>query len=475
MTEPRAAHRWYRDDALIDGAWVKVGAAIPVENPATEQEIGSAASSGPEHVDAAVTAARAAFESWSRMPDSERADHLQALHISLAARRDELVAATVAEVGAPVRVAREAHVDISLDILASYVDLLRVEQLDERIGNSLVLREPAGVVGCITPWNYPLYQLVIKVAAALAAGCTVVAKPAELTPLTAYLLADASLAAALPAGVVNLVPGSGTRVGEAIVTHPDVDVVSFTGSTGVGSRIAAQAAASLKRVCLELGGKSASVVLPDADLETAVRATVDSATVNTGQTCSAWTRLLVPAQRYDEAVSLATKRAGELVVGDPQHEDTDLGPLISARQRQTVLDLVARARSAGAVVTELVDHSGDTGHYVSPVVVSEVAPGDQIVQQEVFGPVLVVLPYDTEDDAVRIANDTDYGLAGAVWAGDEAHALAVARRLRTGQVDVNGAEFNIDAPFGGYKKSGYGRELGRFGLEEFQQIKSVQL
>lgn len=469
---------WHRDSALIDGAWVQVGATIAVENPATGEQVGAAADAGSEHVDVAARAARTAFASWSQVSRSGRAGHLQALHATLLDRRDELVAATIAEVGAPLRIARESHVDLSLDILASYVDLLGEDEPVERIGNSTILREPAGVVGCIMPWNYPLYQLMIKVAAALAAGCTVVLKPAELTPLTAYLVADAATESGLPPGVLNVVPGKGSVVGEAIVTHTAIDVVSFTGSTGVGARIAAQAAPTLKRVCLELGGKSASVVLDDADLETAVRTTVDSATYNSGQSCSAWTRLLVPRERYDEAVGIATTRAQQLVVGDPNEETTDLGPLISARQRASVLELVARARAGGATVTDFGESGGvgcdARGHYVTPVIVSHLSPDDEIVREEVFGPVLTVLPHNGDADAVRLANDNPYGLAGAVWSADEDRASEVAGRLRTGQVDINGADFNIEAPFGGYKRSGYGRELGRFGMEEFQQIKSVQ-
>ena len=468
---------WHRDSAFVDGQWRPAESVVSVEDPATGEAIGTAADSSAALVDEAVAAARRAFDSWAATTARERAAHLAALHRELQARRDLLVRTTVTEVGAPVRVAREAHVDLALDIVGYYVDL--IANLDdgpiEQVGNSLVFREPAGVVGCITPWNYPVYQLLIKVVPAIAAGCTVVAKPAELTPLTAYLVADAAQAAGLPAGVLNLVPGRGRVVGEAIVTHPEVDLVSFTGSTQVGARVAARAATTLKRVALELGGKSASLVLPDADLATAVNATVDSATLNTGQTCSAWTRLLVPQEAYDDAYQLACARAGELVVGDPTREETDLGPLISAGQRESVTGMVARASAAGARCFQPPLVLPERGHYTAPVVVGGVPPEAEIAQEEVFGPVLVVLPYRDEADAVRLANLTVYGLAGAVWSADQERALRVARAMRTGQVDINGAPFNPAAPFGGYKQSGYGRELGRHGYEEFTQIKAVQL
>ncbi|WP_435742393.1 aldehyde dehydrogenase family protein [Nocardioides sp. SYSU DS0663] len=469
-----AAVEDFRDAVHIDGRWISIGSTVEVENPATQQVIGSAANGGAVEVNRAVRAARAAFATWSQTSRAERADHLDALLRQLRTRHAQLVATTVAEVGAPVQVATEGHVDLSLEILQSYVELLREPEELEQVANSLILREPAGVVGCITPWNDPLYQLMIKVAAALAAGCAVVAKPAELTPLTAHLLLDAAVDAGLPASVLNLVPGSGREVGQALVTHPDVDVISFTGSTAVGSAIAATAAATLKRVSLELGGKSASVVLPDADLRAAVRATVDSATCNTGQTCSAWTRLLVPADRYEEAVAAAVERAGEFVVGDPLDPATEIGPLVSALQRQRVTEFLQRAEREGAVVDVAAGPELPVGHYCRPAVVSHAERDSEIAREEVFGPVLVVLAYHGEDDAVAVANDTDYGLAGAVWSADEDRALAFAQRMRTGQVDINGAAFNVRAPFGGYKRSGYGRELGRHGLDEFTGIKAVQ-
>lgn len=340
---------------------------------------------------------------------------------------------------------------------------------------SVVLREPIGVAACITPWNWPLYQVLAKIGGALVAGCTVVLKPAELTPLSAYLLVDAAVEAGPPAGVLNLVPGKGSVVGEAMAAHPDVDVVSFTGSTGVGARVSVAAAATIKRVCLELGGKSSSVVMRDADLATAVRASMDGAMLNSGQTCSAWSRLLVPREQYADAVDLAAQSVTAMQVGDPLDRGTELGPVISEAQRSTVVGHVARAIEDGArVVCGGTDRPLDRGHYVAPTVLAEVPESAAILRDEVFGPVVTVEAYDGEDDAVRRANATPYGLHGAVWSADEDRAFTLARRLRTGQVDINGAAFNPAAPFGGYGRSGNGRELGRWGIEDFLETKSVQ-
>lgn len=333
------------------------------------------------------------------------------------------------------------------------------------------------MVAAITPWNYPLHQVVCKVGAALAAGCTVVLKPSEVAPLAAFALAGIFDEVGLPAGVLNMVSGHGPVVGEALATHPDVDMVSFTGSTGAGRRVAALAAETIKRVALELGGKSASLILPDADLKTAVKATVANAFVNSGQTCSAWTRMIVHRDRYDEAVRLAVEAAGRYTVGDPFDEATRLGPLVSAAQRDRVVRYINRGQEEGArLVAGGADRPLERGFYVEPTVFAGVEPGMVIEQEEIFGPVLTIIPYlRGEDEAVDIANGTPYGLAGAVWAGDEQRAVAVARRLRTGQVAVNGGRFNPRAPFGGYKQSGLGRELGEFGLEEYLEIKAVQL
>jgi aldehyde dehydrogenase (NAD+) len=470
---------WERDAVLIGGRWQRPseGRTVAVEDPATEEEIGRAAEAGPAEVDAAVAAARAASGGWGATPVEERVTALTGWLDGLRARRDLLVETEIAEVGAPRRVAEESHVDAALAVLEGYLAAASSVMWEESIGNSLVLREPIGVTACITPWNYPLYQALAKVGGALVAGCTVVLKPAELTPLSAYLLADAALAAGLPDGVLNLVPGSGRVVGEALAAHPDVDMVSFTGSTAVGARVSAVAAPTIKKVALELGGKSASVVLPDADLRAAVAASVEAAMLNSGQTCSAWSRLLVPAEVLRDAVDAAAAAAADLLVGDPGSPSTALGPVISSAQRSTVLGFLERARRAGAVVATggTSRPAGlDRGHYVAPTVVTGVRPDAEIVREEVFGPVLTVEPYADEDAALAMANATPYGLSGAVWSGSPERALALARRMRTGQVDLNGAAFNPCAPFGGYGRSGVGRELGRWGIEEFLETKSVQ-
>lgn len=466
-----------RQDALIGGRWLPAPQAIEVENPATGEIVGSAAASDSAMVGRAVAAARAAAGDWGRTAPSERADAIEQVVEELSRRREELVDITVAELGIPVRVAREWHVDCALELLRCAARNARTYPFEEEVGTSLVLRRPAGVVGCVTPWNYPLYQLAAKVGPALAAGCTVVLKPAELAPLSSYLFAEASVDAGLPSGVFNLVPGVGGTVGAALAAHPDIDVMSFTGSTAVGREVARVAAGNLKRVCLELGGKSASIVCADADLRTAVEATVDSAMLNSGQSCNAWTRLLVTADQYDQALDIAASRARSLVVGDPTSEQTDVGPLASAEQQQRVLRFIegALARGARLVVggTDLPEGLED-GYFVQPTVLADLPVDDPASREEIFGPVLVVHPYATEEEAVAIANGTAYGLSGAVWAGTTERALQVARRLDTGQVDLNGAAFNPDAPFGGWKDSGIGRELGIAGLEEYTELTAVQ-
>jgi acyl-CoA reductase-like NAD-dependent aldehyde dehydrogenase len=467
-----------RTDLLVDGTWRRPasGGVTEVENPATGEVVGTSAEGSAEDVDVAVAAARRAFAGWYTTALDTRLEVLGRWAALLEERTDLLVDTIVAEVGAPLALAREAHVGMALDVLRAYLGEAQAVEWEQRIGTSLVLREAAGVAACITPWNWPLYQVLAKIGGALVAGSTVVLKPAELTPLSAYLLADAALDAGLPDGVLNLVPGSGRVVGEAMVTHPDVDVVSFTGSTGVGVRISQLAAPDVKRVCLELGGKSASIVLPDADLDLAVPASIQGAMLNSGQTCSAWSRLLVPQTLFTEVLDRAAAEADRIVPGDPTAADTSLGPVVSATQRATVTGFVERARAAGARVLTGGEHNPcDRGHFVAPTVVTDVAQDAEIVQDEVFGPVVTVQAYADEAEAVALANDSAYGLHGAVWSGDQERALAVARRLRTGQVDVNGADFNPAAPFGGYGRSGNGRELGRFGIEEFLETKSVQL
>ncbi|CAM3434003.1 aldehyde dehydrogenase family protein [Nocardioides dubius] len=464
------------ETVLIGGRWLPTTETIEVENPATMQVVGTSGRASVAQVDLAVAAARDALPAWGSLPPEQRATALDRLVDALRGRRRELIDVTVAEVGTPVADATAWHVDLGIELVVSAIRNLRAHRFESEVGNSLLFQRPVGVAACITPWNYPFYQLTAKVAPALAAGCTVVLKPAELTPLSAYLFAEAVEEAGLPAGVFNLLPGIGAEIGAALADHDGVDLVSFTGSTKVGRAVGAAAAGRLAKVCLELGGKSASLVCADADLDTAVRATVESAMLNAGQTCSAWTRLLVPAERYDEAVEIAGKHAADLVVGDPTDERTQVGPLVSRGQWEQVSAMVAAAVARGA---RLVTGGGApdglrTGHYLAPTVLADLAPQDPASQEEIFGPVLVVHPYADEDEAIRIANGTRYGLAGAVWSGAEERALSIARRLETGQVDLNGAAFNPEAPFGGWKDSGLGRELGRVGLEEYLEWTAVQ-
>ncbi|WP_369182518.1 aldehyde dehydrogenase family protein [Streptomyces sp. Y1] len=466
-------------DQYIDGAWRPSGDAgsITVLNPATGRAVATVPAGGAADVDAAVAAARRAARAWAATTPEERLVPLTRLRDGLAAAQEEITATVVAELGAPVGFAAAVHAGLPLTVANSYLTLLAEHPFEERIGNSVVLAEPAGVVAAITPWNYPLHQITAKALPALAAGCPVVLKPAEDTPLTARLFARLVHEAGFPAGVFNLVTGTGAVAGAALAAHPGVDVVSFTGSTAVGRQIAETAGRGLKRVCLELGGKSANVVLPGADLVRAVNVNIANVFANSGQTCSAWTRLLVHEDQYEEAVALAAKAAAKYRPGDPTDPQTRIGPLVNAEQLARVRGYLDDALAAGArlvvggpePVAEL-----PAGHYVRPTVLADVAPDAAVAREEVFGPVLVVLPYRDEDHAAELANGTDYGLAGGVWAADTETAAAFARRLDTGQVDLNGGRFNPLAPFGGYKSSGLGRELGRHGLEEFLQYKSLQ-
>jgi aldehyde dehydrogenase (NAD+) len=457
------------DGIYLDGAWRPAAGqdVIEVVDPANEQVIGRVPAGTAVDVDAAVRAARAALPGWGATPPAERAARLGALRDVLVARKDEIAETVTAELGSPLAFSQAVHAAVPIAVAGSYAELAATHSFEERIGNSTVLHEPVGVVGAITPWNYPLHQIVAKVAPALAAGCTVVLKPAEDTPLTAQLFAEAVHEAGVPAGVFNLVTGLGPVAGQALVEHPDVDLVSFTGSTAVGKRIAATAGAAVKKVALELGGKSANVILPSADLARAVNVGVANVMSNSGQTCSAWTRMLVHRDRYEEAVSLAAAAAAKY--GDR------IGPVVNARQRDRVRGYIEQGVAEGAtLVAGGPEAPREQGYFVSPTVFSDVTPDMTIAQEEIFGPVLSVLRYEDEDDALRIANGTVYGLAGAVWAGDEAEAVAFARRMDTGQVDINGGRFNPLAPFGGYKQSGVGRELGAHGLTEYLQTKSLQ-
>jgi aldehyde dehydrogenase (NAD+) len=463
-----------RAHLYVGGEWVTPASAstIPVENPATEEVLAHVPAGTAEDVDRAVAAARAAFDGWASLPSASRAAALDRLHASLSSRAADIARTVGLELGAPLKIAKAVQAGLPLAVLRSYADLAARPVAEQTVGNSLIVHEPVGVVGAITPWNYPLHQVVAKVAAALAAGCTVVLKPSELTPLVAFLLVDAAEEAGLPAGVLNVVTGTGPVVGAAIAGHPDVDMVSFTGSTATGRAIAHAAADRVAKVALELGGKSANIILDDADLARAVKVGVGNAFLNSGQTCTAWTRMLVHRDHYDEAVSLAAKAAGGYTLGDPFDEATRLGPLVSGAQRSRVRGFIERA-SARLVAGGLDAPVPSAGHFVAPTVFADVDPASELAQEEIFGPVLSIIPFSSDDEAVSIANNSKYGLAGGVWGSDE-RALAVARRLRTGQVDVNGGAFNPLAPFGGYKQSGVGRELGEHGLAEFQQVKAIQ-
>ncbi|MER7046244.1 aldehyde dehydrogenase family protein [Streptomyces jumonjinensis] len=443
--------------------------SIAVVNPADERIIAEVPAGNAEDVDAAVRAAREAFPAWAATPQARRAALLGAVRDALAARQDEIAETVTAELGAPPGFARAVHAALPVAVAGSYAELAAGYSFEERIGNSTVLLEPVGVVGAITPWNYPLHQVVAKAAPALAAGCTVVLKPAENTPLTAQLFAEAVDEAGVPAGVFNLVTGLGPVAGAALAAHQDVDLVSFTGSTAVGRRIGAIAGGAVKRVALELGGKSANVILPGADLARAVREGVANVMSNSGQTCSAWTRMLVHRDRYEEAVELAK----EAVAAYPPGER--IGPVVSARQWERVRGYIDKGVAEGArLVAGGPEAPRDRGYYVSPTVFADVTPEMTIAQEEIFGPVVALLPYEDTEDALRIANGTVYGLGGAVWAADDAEAVAFARRMDTGQVHINGGRFNPLAPFGGYKQSGVGRELGPHGLAEYLQTKSLQ-
>jgi aldehyde dehydrogenase (NAD+) len=469
-----------REKVFIGGEWVLPAGAdpLPVVNSATEETIATIPGCTPVEVDKAVEAARGAFDGWAATPRAERAEALAAIAAGLGERSEELTATITAELGMPLKLTQMVQVGLGINHFAAMPKALEEVRWEEDVGNSRVLREPVGVVGAITPWNYPLNQIGAKVAPALAVGCTVVLKPSEIVPLNAFILAEVIESVGLPPGVFNLVTGIGPVVGEAIAGHPGVDFVSFTGSTRAGRRVSELAAATVKPVAMELGGKSPNVLLDDADFARAVPDGVAKCFLNSGQTCSALTRMLVPRERLAEVEELAKGAAEAFTPGDPFEPGTRLGPLVSETQRERVRDYIAKGEAEGAkLVTGGTDapEGLDRGYFVRPTVFSEVTPEMTIGREEIFGPVLVIQPYDGEEDAVRIANATDYGLAGGVWAGDQERAIAVAKRLRTGQIEINGGAFNPAAPFGGYGQSGHGRENGRFGLEELLQVKSLQL
>ncbi len=468
-----------RDKLYIGGAWVDPSESSTMEviNSTTEEVMGSIPMGNAADVDRAVYAATEAFKEWSGTSRDERAKFLSMIQERLSARIDEMASLISGEVGTPFAISNLVQVGLPVMSFSSMAQLLSEFSFEEEISNSLVVREPIGVTGSITPWNYPLHQIAAKVAPALAAGCTVILKPSDVAPLNAFLLADIIDEIGLPPGVFNLVSGPGTVVGEAIASHKDIDMVSFTGSTRAGKRVMQLGAENVKRVTLELGGKSACVILPGADLSAAVAGGVSMCFLNSGQTCSALTRMVVPRSMLGEIEELVVAETANYKVGDPMDFTTRIGPLVSAVQRDRVRGYIQKGIDEGAkMITGGAEQPEgiDRGFFVKPTVFSEVDSSMTIAQEEIFGPVLSILPYEDENDAVRIANDTIYGLAGAVWASDIETAEKFGRKMRTGQVDLNGGGFNPIAPFGGYKQSGVGRELGHFGLEEYLQVKSFQ-
>src|SRR6476619_1421026 len=464
----------------INGAWVASGSTetIDVIDSVTEEVMATIPAGTADDVNAAVAAAKAAFPAWAATPNEERAKYLTRIGDALGARMDEIATTISKETGMAKWLSQIVQVGLPINSFNSAAALVESYEFEETVGNSLIVREPIGVVGCLTPWNYPLHQIAAKVAFAMGAGCTVVLKPSEVAPVDAFILAEIIDEVGLPAGVFNLVTGLGPVVGEAIAAHPEVDMVSFTGSTRAGKRVAEVASQTVKRVALELGGKSANVILDDADLKSAVGYGVSNCYLNSGQTCSAHTRMLVPREKLAEAEQIAAAAAEKATPGDPVEDGTRLGPLVSDAQRDRVREFIEKGEEEGAkLVTGGAEapEGLESGYFVRPTVFSEVNPDMTIAQEEIFGPVLSIIPYDSEDEAAEIANGTIYGLDGGVWSADPERAKAFARRMRTGQVQINGATFNPLAPFGGFKQSGHGREYGKYGLEEFLEVKSIQL
>jgi aldehyde dehydrogenase (NAD+) len=463
----------------IDGRWVDPSGEarpFPVINPATEEPITRIALGSAKDVDLAVAAARRAFETYSQTTREQRIDLLKAISAAYQARLDEVAETISLEMGAPLWLAKAAQAPMGLTHFAEMIKVLESYPFEEQRGTTRIRREPIGVCGLITPWNWPINQIACKVAPALAAGCTMVLKPTEIAPLNAILFAEILHTAGVPAGVFNLVNGDGPTVGQAIAEHPGVDMVSFTGSTRAGIEVARAAAPTVKRVAQELGGKSANIILDDADFAAAVGGGTMGCAMNSGQSCNAPTRMLVPRSRHDEAVAIAKATAEQISVGDPSAATSRIGPVVSEAQWNKIQGLIRKGIDEGA--TLVVGGPGrpegiERGYYVRPTVFANVRNDMAIAREEIFGPVLSILPYEDEEDAIRIANDTTYGLYGYVSSSNLERARRVASRIRAGQISVNGAPADFSAPFGGYKQSGNGREWGDFGLEEFLETKAV--
>ena len=467
-----------RTKFYINGEWVEPSTSetLGVINPATEESIGVVAMGNEVDVDKAVQAAAAAFDSYSQTTREERVSLIEKIIQVYGSRIDEVAAVISEEMGAPMGLAKAAQAPAGLGHFMTTLNVLKGFEFEETLGSSKVIKEPAGVCGFITPWNWPINQIACKVAPALAAGCTMVLKPSEVAPFNAIIFAEVLDEAGVPAGVFNLVNGDGPTVGVALSSHAKVDMVSFTGSTRAGIEVARNAAPTVKRVAQELGGKSANIILNDANFEEAIARDVFGMCTNSGQSCNAPTRMLVPNERMDEAATIAKQAAEQVKVGDPSVRGTTIGPVVSAVQYEKIQNLIQAGIDEGAKLeTGGVGRPDgiNVGYYVKPTVFSHVTNDMSIAQQEIFGPVLSLIGYEDDDDAVRIANDTIYGLSGYVSSGDPDRAREIARRIRTGNVHVNGAGVDNQAPFGGYKQSGNGREWGRYGFEEFLETKAI--
>ncbi len=468
------------DKFYINGQWVapKGDGTIDVIDPSTEEVCGRVPSGNADDVNAAVAAAKAAFPGWATTSAEERSGIIKKLADKITENAAKIGELCARELGTPLKTSIGLHGGLGIGVMSSYIEMPYAMEQEERIGNSLIIKEPVGVCGFITPWNFPLHQIVAKLAPALATGCTVVVKPSSDTPLTAYFLAGLIDEVGVPAGVFNLVTGPGRTVGEAMCTHPDVDMISLTGSTEAGIRVSELAAGTVKRVCTELGGKSALVALPDADIARAGATAGGGICANSGQVCAALSRLIVPRDRQDEAVAAAKAAAESVVVGGAFEDGVTMGPVASRSQQESVRSYIQKGIEEGATLVTggpEMPEGRNAGYFIKPTIFSNVTNDMTIAQEEIFGPVLAIIPYDTEEEAISIANDSLFGLSGAVMAGSDESAIAAARKIRTGQVSVNGGSFNVAAPFGGYKQSGNGRELGPHGIQEFVELKAIQL